>query len=63
MYILFIWLNFSPMVRKRRSTNAYEYDFDPQSIKRAQRVQEVGLINLVVTCILVLGKQFLNVVT
>ncbi|XP_076103662.1 uncharacterized protein LOC143072553 isoform X2 [Mytilus galloprovincialis] len=31
----------SPMVRKRRSTNAYEYDFDPQSIKRAQRVQEV----------------------
>ncbi|CAC5426353.1 HAUS6 [Mytilus coruscus] len=30
-----------PMVRKRRSTNAYEYDFDPQSIKRAQRVQEV----------------------
>lgn len=51
------------MVRKRRSTNAYEYDFDPQSIKRAQRVQEVGLINLVVTCILVLEKQFLNVVT
>ena len=47
VYIFFFWINYSPMVRKRRSTNAYEYDFDPQSIKRAQRVQEVGLINLV----------------
>jgi hypothetical protein len=47
MYICFFGFNYSPMVRKRRSTNAYEYDFDPQSIKRAQRVQEVRLINLV----------------
>jgi hypothetical protein len=30
----FFGINYSPMVRKRKSTNAYEYDFDPQSIKR-----------------------------